>query len=351
MKERRSLLNVRTVLSVTTHSYPPQRFGGSESSTHDMCALLLERGVRPVVLAGQERTRDAVDAAFGYEVVRAKDPLGSIARVVEQYAPDVAIVQPGMQLECAQRLIALGVPTLVYVRDVEFGRMSGPLFADPLIGYIANSSFTAGEVRRTFGLDCEVIPPIVRRAPYVTESVRTHIVFVNPVPRKGVETVLALARRLPHYKFLIVECWPLGKLEWARLRMRVMRLGNVTWRATTGDMREVYRCARLLLVPSRWHEGWGRVVTEAQISGIPVIASNIGGLPESVGMGGMLIDPDAGLDEWVKAVDLLWNDTAYASYVAAARTSSERPEIDELQLIDKLLVKLASISTTNPRSA
>lgn len=313
-----------------------------------MCALLLERGVRTVVLARQEHGPVAVDTALGYDVVRAKDPLASIARVVETYAPAAAIVQSGRQRECAQHLIALGVPALVYVRDVEFEELNGPFFADPLVSYVANSHFTAGEVRRAFGLDCEVIPPIVKRASYVTESARTHVVFVNPVPRKGVDIVLALARRLPQCRFLIVECWPLGKLERLRLRLRVMGLGNVSLRSATSDMREVYRCARLVLVPSRWREGWGRVVTEAQISGIPVIASNIGGLPESVGTGGMLVDPAAGPDEWVTAVDTMSNDVAYATYVAAARASSERPEIDEQLLIEKLLAKLMSVSGRQP---
>ena len=60
-------------------------------------------------------------------------------------------------------------------------------------------------------------------------------------------------------------------------------------------------------------EAFGRVSIEAQINGIPVIASHIGGLTESVGDGGILIDPQAPTDEWVEAVrstiedDELWN--------------------------------------------
>src|SRR3546814_9881685 len=43
------------------------------------------------------------------------------------------------------------------------------------------------------------------------------------------------------------------------------------------DMREVYRRTHTLLVPSQWEEAWGRVATEAQFSGIPVLASDRGG--------------------------------------------------------------------------
>ncbi len=185
-----------------------------------------------------------------------------------------------------------------------------------------------------------MIPPIVRRAAYATESERTHVVFVTPHPFKGIGTLFALARRLPQCKFLVVESWALWPWQRARLRIAAKRIGNITWCAATSDMRTTYRRARILLAPSRWQEAWGRVVTEAHISGIPVIANNIGGLPESVGAGGILIDRDAGDDVWADAVELLWNDAAvYAEYVAAARAASTRPEVDEHRLTAALLAK------------
>src|SRR5262249_21620774 len=61
-------------------------------------------------------------------------------------------------------------------------------------------------------------------------------------------------------------------------------------RERTDDMRTVYCDTRILLVPSQWEdETWGRVVSEAQLSGIPVITSDRGGLPESVGPGGIVL--------------------------------------------------------------
>lgn len=47
------------------------------------------------------------------------------------------------------------------------------------------------------------------------------------------------------------------------------------------DMEPVFDSMSVLVVPSLWHEAWGLVATEAQIRGIPVIASDVGGLPEA----------------------------------------------------------------------
>jgi glycosyltransferase involved in cell wall biosynthesis len=58
----------------------------------------------------------------------------------------------------------------------------------------------------------------------------------------------------------------------------------------------------VLVVPSLWHEPLGRVVIEAFAHGIPVIASNRGGLRELIDEGrtGVLFDPDIEMDLYDK---------------------------------------------------
>src|SRR4051812_28878843 len=46
-------------------------------------------------------------------------------------------------------------------------------------------------------------------------------------------------------------------------------------------MDEIWSILKVLIVPSLWLEAWGLVVTEAQLRGIPVISSNVGGIPEA----------------------------------------------------------------------
>lgn len=75
------------------------------------------------------------------------------------------------------------------------------------------------------------------------------------------------------------------------------------------DLERVVSEARAVLVPSRWHEGFGRTVVEAYAAGTPVITSSEGALPELVedGRSGVLV---SSLDprEWTVAVERLRSD-------------------------------------------
>jgi len=94
-------------------------------------------------------------------------------------------------------------------------------------------------------------------------------------------------------------------------------------------MRPIYSRGRILLAPSQREEGWGRVVTEAQVSGIPVIASKIRGLPESVGPGGILVDPVSDLSRWEHALAQMWDhQDEYDRYSRAARAHAGGAEFD-----------------------
>lgn len=93
-------------------------------------------------------------------------------------------------------------------------------------------------------------------------------------------------------------------------RARIRTLPNVTLVPRTTDMAAIYARARILLVPSQWEEAFSRVVVEAQFSGIPALANQIGGLPEAVGNGGLLLPADAPPRHWAAALRRIWDDPA-----------------------------------------
>ena len=118
-------------------------------------------------------------------------------------------------------------------------------------------------------------------------------------------------------------------------------------------MRKVYGECRILLAPSLWEEAYGRVATEAQLSGIPVVASDRGGLPEAVGPGGILVDPEGPIEEWVSAIRELWRNARYYSAISAAASAhAHRAELSYAYLLDAMEgCFLAACNRTVPATA
>lgn len=349
------------VLFATNHAYLPHHVGGSESSTHDLCLTLRERGVEVGVmsslfprglLAARRRLGFVLqghdsfvrDDLPGYPVFRCKKPAAAVDPVVQEFHPSVAVLQAGRPLALAERFTAVGVPCAVYVRDAAFDLLGGTVRERADVRYVATSRDLGRRFAEAFGIVPLCIPPLVRRERYQVEPTRKNVTFVCPFPAKGVDIALGLAARRPDIPFVFVESWQVHPVQRIFLNRRIRAAGNISLRGPTDDMRSVYRDARLVLVPSRWPEGWGRVVSEAQLSGIPALASNQGGLPESVGEGGILVEPAASLDQWQRALARMWDDRAeYERLAELARQHARRPDFQPSAIAEELLAVLAEL--------
>jgi glycosyltransferase involved in cell wall biosynthesis len=124
------------------------------------------------------------------------------------------------------------------------------------------------------------------------------------IPGKGHDVLLDALAMLPHRHW---ECLCVGSLERdpvfaAALRRRVAEGGLdgcVRFPGPQSDaaLARSYRVADLLVLPSRG-ETYGMVVTEALARGQPIVAAEVGGVPEALGHGadgtrpGLLVPPD-----------------------------------------------------------
>jgi glycosyltransferase involved in cell wall biosynthesis len=265
--------------------------------------------------------------------------------VVHEFRPSVAVLQAGRPLALVDRFTAVGVPCAVYLRDAVFDDLGGTVRERAGVRYLATSRDLARRFAEAFGIVPLSIPPLVRPERYQVEPTRNNVTFVCPFPEKGVDIALGLAARRPDIPFVFVESWQLHPLRRIILNRRTWAAPNITHRRPTDDMRSVYRDAKLVLVPSRSPEAWGRVVSEAQLSGIPILASNYGGLPESVGRGGILIDPAASLEQWERALARMWDDEAeYERLAELARQHARRPDFQPVAIIEQLLATLFELS-------
>jgi glycosyltransferase involved in cell wall biosynthesis len=146
-----------------------------------------------------------------------------------------------------------------------------------------------------------------------------YFLFVGTlVPRKNVPGLLdAYARVLsamPDAPRLLVagastpDSGPwIARLRQAPLAGHVDHVGYVA----EADRERLYAGARALVMPSL-DEGFGVPALEAMAAGVPVIASNRGALPEVIGAGGILLDPDD-VEGFASAMLLVARDREWAA--------------------------------------
>jgi glycosyltransferase involved in cell wall biosynthesis len=333
------------VLFAGGNGYPPQASGGVQSSTHFLATALQARGHQAEVLAPlygegwfglQARLRlkltgqgFATDRQLGYPVHRAWFPEAAVPALLRTSRPDIAVVQCHRTVAIGKALAAAGVPLVVYLRNVEFAELGGDPRDLPGARFIANSAFTARRYADAVGLTATVIPPMIERRLYETTPDGDLVTFIGPVPAKGLDRAIEIAAACPDIPFLFVESWLLAPDQLQALQDRIAPLPNIRFQPRSPDMKAIFRRTRVLLAPSQWEEAWGRVASEAHCSGIPVVGSSRGGLPEAIGPGGIVLDYDAPLADWVGAVRSLWSDpVAHAAASDAARNYSRRPALD-----------------------
>ena len=103
------------------------------------------------------------------------------------------------------------------------------------------------------------------------------VTMINPCQLKGVAIFLALVRAFPQVMFAAVPTWGADEA----LLQDLNDLPNVCLLEPSDNIDDILAQSRILLVPSLWPETFGNVAPEAMLRGIPVLASNLGGLPEA----------------------------------------------------------------------
>ena len=255
----------------------------------------------------------------GYPVHVFPDFISALDDFIDRFKPDIFWTQ----LEGAREILELaskkGIQGLFYVHDAEFDPAELRSISDLGCHLVCSSGFLANKVRKVIGRRAHVVYP-ASDLYFGTEGNREgYVTMINPFRVKGVDTFFEIAKRLPAEKFLLLESWKLSDAALMELEKRLAQTPNVRFQQRGSDMRSIYGQTKLLLVPSVWEEGFGMVAIEAQSCGIPVIASARGGLPESVGDGGILIQDYRNAEAWVEAIGKVLGDkTVYQVWTGRA---------------------------------
>jgi len=174
------------------------------------------------------------------------------------------------------------------------------------------------------------------------------ILFVGRLSEeKGVRTLLDAWRDAApdDLELLIVGDGPLAR----ELRATVPRGVRFAGKVPPTQVAELMRRARAMVFPSVWYEGQPMVLLEALAAGLPLVVSEIGGIPETVGDGGAAVSaPPGDRSAWAAALNRLsdagWVDAAslHARAVYEARYSVE-PALDGLMRAYEMAIERGHI--------
>ena len=151
---------------------------------------------------------------------------------------------------------------------------------------------------------------------YIADSgSHEYITMINPEPRKGGSIFAKLALKakndpeLKNEKFLVVNsrgnfASTVSVLhdegDKAATNYKPEMFDNVSMAQNTTNMKAIYALTKVLLAPSvpkAWHEGWGRVASEAVLNRIPALVAKNGGLEEAMAGAGIALDVPSALHD------------------------------------------------------
>jgi glycosyltransferase involved in cell wall biosynthesis len=145
---------------------------------------------------------------------------------------------------------------------------------------------------------------------------------------KGIYIMLDALERLVKSGCTNVELILVGSIEdrykltnsinGKKLRNYVRVLGNVS----EGNKIDIFKEADIFVLPSLWYENQPLSIIEAMASGLPVIGSNVGGIPEMIcdGETGCLFMRGDSEDLYLKLEDLISNQEKRIEFGALGRT-------------------------------
>jgi glycosyltransferase involved in cell wall biosynthesis len=343
------------LLSVVPRAYLPVLRGGLEITAAASIEALIGYPVRGVVAASagmgaaslSARIRRRVSGPYHqrYEVRRHQvytdiwHPAG-LHVLVSRLKPSAAICHVS-GAEIVSTMVSLDLPTLFYVHDAYHVRGLEQVKHMRSWRVAAESSFIADRIADVIGQPVEIIRPMLEPAAHDVTSSGDAVLAVNPHPLKGGRMIVDVARSLPHRRFLVVGGWgaAVPHPELAEIERALAGLENVERVGHVEDIRLVFRRSRCLLMPVVVEEAFGRTAAEALLAGIPVVASDRGALPETVGGGGVTLPYDAPVSTWAAAVERLFVDDGTHAHFATrareqAREASRQPAYVRRQLIN-----------------
>lgn len=266
-----------------------ERFGPED---HDrLLRELVRRGIQPDTSEASS-IRMSLNGVDIRVLTRDPNLRGFFQKHITEFDPDVIVTStddPGQLLfDLAVRAPRARVVYLVRATiAVPFGpesSMTSGAKTETLRhadGVVCVSHYVAGYVKKWSGIDAIHVPisllDKVTDYPFLGSFENPYITMVNPCAVKGIGIFLELARRCPELQFAAVPTWGTTSDDLTALGLQP----NVTVLNPFDNIDDLLRLTKVMLVPSVWAEARSRLLMESMSRGVPVIASDVGGLHEA----------------------------------------------------------------------
>ena len=230
-------------------------------------------------------------AGVGVRVVTNTNLRACLVQQLAEFQPDVILASTDdpaqVLLEAA---LAYGRAPVVYLVRATLALPFGPDCAFPnqprtermraCSKVVGVSEYVAAYIRKYAGMDAVHVPISLMEPEEWSVLGRFEsefVTMVNPCAVKGIAIFVALADALPHLSFAAVPTWGTTTEDRAALEARA----NIRLLDPVDDINLLLARTRVLLVPSLWAEARSRIVLEAMLRAVPVIAAHVGGIPEA----------------------------------------------------------------------
>ncbi len=342
-------------------------FGGAEISMHTLIKQLKNSFGAEVLAVTDKRytnnqsegTYDGVNLARVQHNNREKE----IESIIASFKPDAIITQL-MWSDIALKIGKLkNIPTILRVCKIPFNLDISKKSEFSPTEIIAVSNAVSSYILKNFSRDSIILhPPVSLEKVLVSNHIKDYnpwnseyILMFNPLGRKGGRIFKEIVQSFPNKKFAVVAGWASLKdpktdefsedlLKRICYSLRTEYSGkkpeyvdfsncpNVTILNPTEDVWKIYSKTKILLIPSQWEEAFGRVALEGLANGIPTLGSNVGGLKEALGSGGIIIDNYQTSSEWVSKIKKLDKKEYYSKISKMSKGS-----IDESIILDNVV--------------
>jgi lipopolysaccharide heptosyltransferase II len=300
---------------------PELNVGGVETGTVDLAQRLVKLGHKAVVIsAGGPLVKELESTGvIHYQLPVHKKSIFNILKMVPRVVEiikkeDIDIVHARSRVPAWIAYYAVRRTTRPLITTCH-GYYAKHLFSRPM-GWgklvICPSQIIARHMIEDFGTPFERIRIVPRsvdleKFPYINpdEKRKTKEFNVGIIgritPLKGhmhfIKAMAGVAKKIPHLKIWIVGDVPESKTAYKeQLQILARRLGiweQTQFLGTQRDIPEIMKHLDVVVLASTTHDAFPRAIVEAQASGVPVVATSVGGAVDIIedGSNGLLVPP------------------------------------------------------------